>query len=385
MLPVLPTAATPVRFPGMIMVGAAEQNAGKTTFACRLIRRFTAQRPVVGVKVTTIVARDGECPRGKQGCGVCTSLKHDFEITQELDGPPGKDTTRMLEAGAERVYWLRTMAAHLPRAAAALARTLGPDALTVCESNSLRQAARPDLFIMARQKHSPRFKPSARRVRDRADREVLFDGSEHDLDTDSITVDDGRWVLREQATAIVLAGGQSRRMGQDKALLPLEGRPLLEHVVDRLRPLFPEILVSAGQTDREPLPGVRVIPDEAPGHGPLMGIASALAASSHALNFVVACDMPEIDERLVRRLLAAARGHDGAVPLDREGRFEPLFAVYDRRVLPTVRARLAEGRRRIVSLYEDHDIVELPLAGAGLVNLNTLEDYESFTCKGADG
>lgn len=371
------------RFPGMIMVGAAEQNAGKTTFACRLIRRFSAERPVVGVKVTTIVARNGGCPRGGEGCGVCSSLKDDFEITQEIDGPPGKDTTRLLESGAARVFWLRTMAQHLPEAAAALAETLGPDALTVCESNSLRLAAQPDLFIMARRSDSPRFKASALRVRDQADRVALFDGRAHDLDDQAITVDGGRWVLREKATAIVLTGGGSRRMGRDKALLPVDGRPMLEHVVDRLRPLFDEIIVSSGQTVREPMPGVRIVQDESPGQGPLMGIASALAASRHDRNFVVACDMPDIDQRLVRRLLAAVDGHDGVVPVDSEGRFEPLCAVYSKRVLPTVRRKLAEGRRRIISMYDDHDILRLPLSVRGLVNLNTIEDYEAFTCRSA--
>lgn len=69
-------------------------------------------RPVIGIKVTTIKAKDGQCPRGSQGCGVCSSLEGDFCITEEIDSDCDKDTARLLAAGANRVFWLRAMKAQ---------------------------------------------------------------------------------------------------------------------------------------------------------------------------------------------------------------------------------------------------------------------------------
>ncbi len=370
-----------VKIPGMLMVGAAERNAGKTTFACRLIKKFSANNDIIGVKVTTILEADGKCPRGGEGCGVCTSLEGNFCLTEEHTGPPGKDTTKLLEAGAARVFWLRVLLDHLDEGVSALLKKIGSGAVTVCESNSFRLAVEPDLFIMVKEKNTDRYKVSARNVREHVDRIALFDGKGFDIDPDDIAIVDGSWTLRERATAIILAGGKSLRMGRDKAMLPVSGRPMLDHVVNRLKPLFEEIIVSAGDSEKYDIPGARVVPDEVPGQGPLMGVASALLASGNDLNFIVACDMPEIDGRLVREMLAAAEGFDGVVPVDREGRVEPLFAVYNKSVLPTIRDLLASGQRRIVAMYPHHDIRRFPLegrAGNGLKSLNTMRDYEEF-------
>ena len=95
--------------PDILMIGATGRNTGKTTFACEVIRRYSGRHAVVGAnaKVTTIADRRGPCPRGGQGCGVCSSLAGDYQITEERAEAGGKDTQRMLAAGAHRAYWLR--------------------------------------------------------------------------------------------------------------------------------------------------------------------------------------------------------------------------------------------------------------------------------------
>ena len=118
--------------PSMFMVGSAGRNAGKTELACALLRRFAQARQMVGVKTTAIDHMNGECPRGGEGCGVCTSLEGPFCITGETCGPPGKDTTRMLEAGAVSVLWLRCLKSHLERGARALIDAIGPNTVCVC-------------------------------------------------------------------------------------------------------------------------------------------------------------------------------------------------------------------------------------------------------------
>jgi len=124
--------------PGMLMVGAVDRGVGKTRFACSLISRFSSQCGIVGIKVTTVDKADGTCPRGASGCGVCSSLKGHFYITEETNSLTDKDTCRMLTAGASRVFWLRVLRSHLEEGIAALLDIIGDDAISVCESNSLR-------------------------------------------------------------------------------------------------------------------------------------------------------------------------------------------------------------------------------------------------------
>ena len=109
------------RIRGMLMLGAADRRCGKTTLATRLVRAEAARRAVAGVKVTTVHDRKGApCPRGNDGCGVCDSLEGPFALTEETGGAPGKDTTRLLEAGAAPVLWLCVRPGALVDGAAAL-------------------------------------------------------------------------------------------------------------------------------------------------------------------------------------------------------------------------------------------------------------------------
>ena len=182
-----------------------------------------------------------------------------------------------------------------------------------------------------------------------------------------------------RATAILLAGGRSGRMGRDKALLPIRGRPLLQYIYEQLEPSFDEVLVSASDAAAYAFLGTRVVPDRIPGLGPLMGIASCLLASRNELNFVVACDMPVIDLPRVRRMLAEAEGYDVVVPRDVDGHWEPLFAIYRKTAAVAAEKILDGGGRRVDDIYRD---LEVRVAAEGpdpsLVNINEEVDYERF-------
>jgi len=365
----------------MLMVGAAGRNVGKTELACTLLRRFGRDRPIIAVKVTAVDRTDGNCPRGGAGCGVCSSLATDFVITEEKGGAPGKDTSRLLEAGAHRVFWLRVLKSHLEEGFSTLREQLDPRVLLVCESTSLRTRVEPDLFILARDANTTEIKPSARGVIEHTDRVLSFDGRGFDFDVGRIGLVDDRWVIREPATALVLAGGRSRRMGRDKSLLPVAGKPMIEHIVDRLRPHFDELLVSADEEDKFRFLGVPVVVDRVANRGPLQGLASGLEVSTNALNFVVACDMPGVNLRLVRQLLSRAPSFDGVVPMTGEEQYEPLFAVYRRSILPTANRLLEDGHRRIRSLFDFHRFNFVRLAAVqatAMRNLNIKGEYEEF-------
>lgn len=368
-----------IKIPGMIMVGASDRNIGKTKFACLLIRKFGSQHNIIGIKVTTIEQANDNCPRGGEGCGVCATLEGNFCITEETDRQSDKDTCRMLAAGAEKVFWLRVLKQHLLEGLNALQAAIGTDAVSVCESNSLRLVVEPGLFFMFKAVDSNKYKPSAASVEKYVDRMVLFDGSDFDISLDEIELIDGRWVNKMQATAIIMAGGHSRRMGQDKTILEINGTPAIKYVFGQLRFHFDQILVSSNNMSKHSFPGVKVVPDEVANRGPLMGIASALRVSRNDINFVIACDIPEVDIGLVRRLIKKSGNFDVVVPQTGSSKFEPLFAVYKKSTLIAIDESIISGNYKILDALKKCKVnyVELPRAEQ-IKNLNTMNDYLEF-------
>ena len=366
---------------GMLMIGSAGSNVGKTELACTLLRKFSKTSDIIGIKVTTIKDKDGQCPRGGEGCGVCSSLEGVYCITEELNSTSDKDTARLLSAGASRAFWLRVLKKHLLEGTTALLDIIGPNAVSICESNSLRQVVEPGIFLMARNRNLKVWKSSARQVKKYADRIVISDGSNFDFDLDRIKLIDGKWIIQTQATAIIMAGGGSNRMGTDKSMLPIKGQSMIEAICEQLRGSFDQILISANEVDKFAFLGFEVVPDKVPEQGPLMGIASALEASANKLNFVVACDIPKINLACVNRMLTEALESqaDIVVPTTGEEKYEPLFAIYRKTALEAINKTLSSGKRKITEVFTLCRVKHIELDNTDwLVNLNTMADYEEF-------
>jgi molybdopterin-guanine dinucleotide biosynthesis protein A len=181
------------------------------------------------------------------------------------------------------------------------------------------------------------------------------------------------------ASAVVLAGGDSRRMGRDKALLPVAGRPLIETIIRQLRTRFDDILVSARRADDYRFLGLEIVPDAEPGQGPLRGIASALPRTKHDLAFVTACDIPRIDLEFVECLIGLAEGCEVVLPFRPPDLYEPLFAVYRRSVVGPAEEILAAGKRSLLELLDKVRVrrVEIP-DGLSFENINTRADYRKL-------
>lgn len=379
-----------IELDGMLMIGSAGANVGKTELACAILRKFGKDGDIIGIKVTTIKDANGQCPRGGEGCGVCSSLDGVFCVTEEIDSSSGKDTSRILTSGASRVFWLRVVREHLVEGVTALLDEIGRDAVCVCESNSLREVVEPGLFLMVTGRDAKTWKDSAQRVREYADRLVVTDGKGFDLDLDEIELVGGKWKMRQgckspgtrpMATAIIMAGGRSSRMGTDKSLLPVDGQPIIGSICERLAKRFDQILISANEPEKLAFLGLEVIPDRIPGQGPLMGIASAMEASSSELNFVVACDIPRMHIALVEEMLAEAdrSGADVVVPMTGSEKYEPLFAVYRKSALEAINKVLSSGGRRISDIFALCRVKYIRLSDADrLRNLNTPAEYEEF-------
>jgi len=363
-----------------LLVGATSRNVGKTQLACDIIRSIAAERTVAAVKITAAEPHGDRCVHGGEGCGACRTLTGDFLIEQEDGRHHDKDTARLLAAGANPCLWVRARRAHLRSVLSELLERLDPAVPIVCESTSLRSVVVPGVFLLVSAGRTPAGKPAALRAWDDADQHVLWDGRSAAFRREDLSFDGraARWCLRRPAAAIVLAGGSSTRMGHDKALLPLDGQTLVETAVAQLRPHFADVLISAhGPKDGYPA-GVRVIRDRTPGAGPLAAMASACAASRHDINFVRACDIPDMDVDLVTWMLRQARHADIVVPRDGD-HHQPLFAVYRKSVLPAMDAALAAGERRPAAIFDRCRTLFIDLAPDEVpVNLNTPADLEAY-------
>ena len=367
-----------LKIDGMLLIGSGSRNTGKTQLACYILNKFAKSHRIVGVKVTTVTARDGRCPRNEKGCGICSSLEGNFAITEETDMHSGKDTSRLLAAGASRVLWLRVLKTHLQEGFAALLEKIGDDVLLICESNSLRTVVEPALFLMTEIGSSAIWKVSAAEAQQYVDKVVVSDGRAFDFDIDRINIINGKWTLKEKAAAIVMAGGQSSRMGTDKSMLHISGQSMIEVICQQLVGNFEQILISDKKEGALAFLGFTIIKDKVGGQGPLMGLVSALESSANQLNFVTACDIPYIDLKFVRRMLREAQDFDAVVPIRDDGQIEPLFAIYRKSVIPAINNALSAGGRKMSDFFDQCKVKYLPLDAKNFTNLNTIADYQKF-------
>jgi len=186
-------------------------------------------------------------------------------------------------------------------------------------------------------------------------------------------------------SVVILAGGQSRRLGQDKSLLLIDGQPLLGRIVDTVRTLSDDLVVVTNDPERYlsyELP-VRMISDVRPGVGALMGLYSGLRAVRGEYALMVGCDMPFLNLPLLRFLISLAPGVDVVIPQIGD-KVEPLHAVYSQACLAPMSRSLEQGCRQIISFFDEVRVryVEQPEIDRfdpehlSFLNINTPQDWE---------
>ena len=182
-----------------------------------------------------------------------------------------------------------------------------------------------------------------------------------------------------EATLLVLAGGDSRRMGRPKPWIEVGETVLLRYVVERLAPAFSEVVVSFGEPEQmEQLVPYRVVFDRKRAAGPLAGLEAGLLAARHEVLFAVACDMPYVTSLVAEVAVAAARSCDAAIPRH-DGLFEPVCGAYRKTALPTIVGALDAGNYVAHEVVESMDVTWLEgLDPAQFENLNTPADLERF-------
>ena len=185
------------------------------------------------------------------------------------------------------------------------------------------------------------------------------------------------------ATAVVLAGGKSSRMGRPKSLLLFDGEPLIAHIVRALKRMFAEtVIVAAPEQELPDLPAI-LVRDEVAYQGPVGGIYYGLKAAGGNFCFVTSCDVPFLNPALISHLTSQILNYDMVVP-HWENRFQPLHAAYRTSVAPLLKEQLDRGELRPVYLFDkvrtckigEEEIRRFDPEGLSFFNMNTPDDYE---------
>ena len=197
-----------------------------------------------------------------------------------------------------------------------------------------------------------------------------------------------------EVNAIILAGGKNLRLGRNKPLELLDGKNLVERVIERVRPLTEYILIvtSREQLDLLGTSQAKILADLYPEKGPLGGIYTGLLASQSSHNIVIACDMPFLNTKLLRSMVELSPGFDAVIPNLEKGMREPLHAVYSQRCLGIIKSQLERDHLEVYSLLdmvhvryvEREECQRLDLELLSFFNINYQADLDRARALSAD-
>ncbi|HHQ4652400.1 TPA: molybdenum cofactor guanylyltransferase MobA [Aeromonas hydrophila] len=190
---------------------------------------------------------------------------------------------------------------------------------------------------------------------------------------------------RFPVSAVVLAGGRATRMGgADKGWVELAGRPLIDHVLDRLRPQVDEILINANRSQARYQALAPVIGDDNPDYlGPLAGMQAGLAAARHDWVLFVPCDGPALPRDLMARFRVALTPATELVVAHDGDWLQPVVALLHKSLLPSLSAALAEGERKIDIWFARHQMAVVSFADQpdAFINLNSPDELAAYEAR----
>ena len=184
--------------------------------------------------------------------------------------------------------------------------------------------------------------------------------------------------------ALILAGGENKRLPILKGFLELKGRKIIESNIELLKGIFDCVIISTNTPEHYFYLGVPMIGDVINYRGPITGILSALITLKEAEIFVAACDMPFMKPALIRYIVGRWTGRWEAVIPIFEGKPQPLLGIYSKKLVPRMEESIRNHRRglreflstREVHYVEEEKVREIDQEGRSFVNINTIQDYE---------
>jgi molybdopterin-guanine dinucleotide biosynthesis protein A len=186
---------------------------------------------------------------------------------------------------------------------------------------------------------------------------------------------------KTKMTAIILAGGNSVRMGENKAFIQIDGIPIITRIQSLFKELSEEVIIVTNQKDLFKNFDSNTYTDLLPDRGALGGLYTGIFFSSYPYSFCVACDMPFLKRSLVQFLIRHTKDEDALVPRTRDG-LQPLHAIYSKRCLDAIKKVMDQGKNKIIDFYdlvrvkivEERDFLHLDTLRESFVNVNTPED-----------
>jgi molybdopterin-guanine dinucleotide biosynthesis protein A len=189
----------------------------------------------------------------------------------------------------------------------------------------------------------------------------------------------------DKISGIILSGGKSSRMGEDKAFLPFPDKPLIEIVIDKLKLIFKELLIITDKPEHYKKYNVKIFKDEFSERGPLGGIYTGLIHSQNKYNFVIACDMPFLNLELINYLIQKINNYD-LVSFKYKGKIEPLFAIYSKNCISAIEKQLQDKDFKItnffskvkVKIIEEKEALKYDPQGLSFISINTSDEYQKY-------
>jgi molybdopterin-guanine dinucleotide biosynthesis protein A len=180
-------------------------------------------------------------------------------------------------------------------------------------------------------------------------------------------------------TGIILSGGKSTRMGQDKGLIEIDGMPMIQHVIDHIQPLCDQILISSNQEEYNRF-GYQVVEDNIKDIGPAGGIISCLPLAKHKKCIIISCDLPYASTALIKKLLSFSENYEVTIPRI-DSYLQPLCGIYSKDVYLKLKNLVDKGQysihklvnQFILKIVDQRDLINLNVQ-AELKNINSISD-----------
>lgn len=186
-------------------------------------------------------------------------------------------------------------------------------------------------------------------------------------------------------SAIILTGGKSKRMGYDKTGILLDEGLLIDRIISSLKLVFQDIIICGKSYEGNYNKDIRYIEDIFIDTGPIGGIFAGLYNSNDDINFITACDIPDINTEIIEYMRKSAQNYD-AVILKINGYYEPLFGFYNKRAIPVFKACIENGIYKISEVYKnmqiniicEEELKRIAPGFEGLYNINTKDDLIEY-------
>jgi len=185
----------------------------------------------------------------------------------------------------------------------------------------------------------------------------------------------------KQKTGIILCGGKSSRMGQNKALLKIKDKYIISYVIEMLQPFCDEIILSTNTNELDFL-GYKTVNDIFENIGPIAGIFSSLLESKNTKNVILSCDTPFVNELLIHEMFSYLHTHDVVLP-ELNGYLQPMTGVFKKDIIPMINTEIQKGNNIPPRIFEKCNLKKLKIEANAryyhehlFFNINKPEDFE---------